>query len=102
MKRYRVPLLAVCLAASFTFGGDASRKARWGVLEAAGTRTVAAKPGEVASGVVVFEDQNELRLRVDPCRPSDVIVFYAPFVKVRLGPGGCGGQAFDRFQVEKQ
>jgi len=101
MERYRVWLLAGGLAASLAFASDPWPRARWGVLEAAG-RTVAAGPGQIASGAIVFENQNELRLQVDPCNGGDVIVFYAPFVKVRLGQGGCSGQVFDRFQVEKR
>jgi hypothetical protein len=102
MRTRGIARVSAGLALGLALAGGAPL-GRSAVVEAAGQRTIAARPGDVASGVVVLESPRELRLRVDPCRESDVVVFYAPFTKSRLGAGTCGnGQAFDRFQVEQR
>jgi len=102
MGRRGIVIAGAALAASLVLAGG-SPIGRSATVEAAGARAIAARRGDVASGVVVFESPSELRVRVDPCRDSDVVVFYAPFTKVRLGPGSCGyGPAFDRVQAEQR
>lgn len=67
------------------------------------SQTVVAKPGELASGVLTLESENEARLEVARCEGrSRIVVFYPPFTKTRIGELKCGGLAFDRYQLEKR
>lgn len=65
--------------------------------------TTEAQRGDIASGVVVMETPTELRLQTSPCTPGGhVVLFYAPYVKTKVGNIRCGSQVLDRIQVEKR
>jgi hypothetical protein len=62
-----------------------------------------AKRDDVASGVIVLETPTEIRVNITPCsNAGNVVVFYQPFNKVKLGTVTCGSRTLDRFQVEKR
>ena len=61
-----------------------------------------AKMGDIATGVIVSEDQRQLRLDASPCnRVEDkiIFVFQRPYKKVLLGTVVCTGHPYPRVQV---
>ena len=66
-------------------------------------RAVEAQKGDIANGIVGLEDQKQLRLNTDPCNAkSDVVIFYPPYTKTKVGPVKCGDAVLERYQVEKK
>lgn len=63
---------------------------------------IQARPRDVASGVIVLENERELRLKTDPCNDGDVVVFRSPFTKTPVARAECGGRVFERVQVEQR
>jgi hypothetical protein len=64
---------------------------------------IEAKPGDIASGVLIKDTAGELRLKTAPCdENSTVVVFYAEYRKEKIGQVTCGDQTLDRYQVEKK
>jgi len=61
-----------------------------------------AKAGDVATGVVILEDQRQLRLDATPCNKTEdktVILFRPPYRKVMLGKVNCPTKSYARVQV---
>jgi hypothetical protein len=61
-----------------------------------------AKAGDIATGVVIFEDQRQLRIDATPCgRTEDkiIILFRPPFKKIPLGTVNCPSKSYTRVQV---
>ena len=61
-----------------------------------------AQRGDIAAGVVILEDQRQLRLDATPCNPTEkktIIVFRAPYKKVTLGNVTCNNTAYVKVQV---
>lgn len=63
---------------------------------------IEARPGDVASGVIVLENERELRLKTDPCNDGEVVVFRSPFAKTPVARAECSGKVFERVQVQQQ
>jgi hypothetical protein len=66
-------------------------------------RVIEAGRDDIATGAVILDTGAELRLNTSPCGGNaNVIVFYAPYTKSRIGTLRCGSQVIDRYQVAKQ
>src|SRR5262245_61558755 len=65
-------------------------------------QVIQAKPGEIASGVVVYQSEVEIRVKTQPCEGRDIVSFRAPFRKTVIGSVVCGGQTLERVEVEKK
>jgi len=62
-----------------------------------------AKSGDAASGVVISENDTQLRLNVTPCaQTASVVVFQKPYSKSVHGTTTCGGVTKALAQVLKQ
>ena len=64
-----------------------------------------ARVGDVATGVVIYEDQDELRLDMRPCsREPDkqILLFRYPYKKTAAGSVECSSGTYDRVQVVQQ
>jgi hypothetical protein len=60
------------------------------------------QPGDFGSGVVISEDQRQLRLDATPCLGTinkTILVFRSPYKKVPLGKANCGSTVYDKVQV---
>jgi hypothetical protein len=61
-----------------------------------------AKPGDIATGVVIYDDDRSLRIDISPCSKSEdkiIIVFRRPYQKVALGNVSCKDKTYERVQV---
>jgi hypothetical protein len=61
-----------------------------------------AQTGDSAAGVVILEDQRQLRLDATPCNATQnkaIIVFRPPYKKVTLGKVTCNNTAYPSVQV---
>jgi hypothetical protein len=61
-----------------------------------------AKPSDIATGVIVLEDRQQLRLDASPCaRTQDkvIIVFRPPYTKVPVPKITCNGTPYARVEV---
>lgn len=61
-----------------------------------------AKRGDVASGRILREENDELDLDISPCKMDRVLRFRKPYKKSFIGRVTCGGTAYPRWQVEQQ
>jgi hypothetical protein len=67
------------------------------------SEVIEARPGDIASGVLIKDTVSEVRLKTSPCdENSTVVVFYAEYIKTKIGQVTCGAQTLDRYQVEKK
>jgi hypothetical protein len=80
----------------------------WASLAAsqlAAPRLQQAKAGDIATGVILLEDQRQLRLDAAPCaRTQDkvIVLFRSPYKKVPVPKVNCNGRLYTRFQVIQQ
>jgi hypothetical protein len=58
--------------------------------------------GDVASGRVIREENDELDLDTSPCDANRVVRFHKPYDKTVIRQAKCGEKAFDRTQVEQK
>jgi len=61
-----------------------------------------AKPGDIATGVVIYDNDQSLRIDISPCSKSEdktIIVFRRPYKKVPLGNVSCKDKTYERVQV---
>jgi hypothetical protein len=66
-------------------------------------RVLEAGRDDIATGAVILDTGAELRLNTSPCGGSgDIVVFYAPYTKSRVGALRCGSTVIERYQVAKQ
>jgi hypothetical protein len=61
-----------------------------------------AKRGDVASGRIIREENDELDLDTSPCDWNRVVRFHKPYDKTNIRQANCGDKAFDRTQVEQK
>ena len=61
-----------------------------------------ANRGDVASGRVIREENDELDLDASPCDANRVVRFHKPYDKTVVRQAKCGEKAFDRTQVEQK
>ena len=61
-----------------------------------------AKRGEVASGRILREENDELDLDTSPCDSNRVVRFHKPYDKTVIRQANCGDKAFERTQVEQK
>jgi hypothetical protein len=62
-----------------------------------------AAAGDAASGEVLSDDGNQLRLNVTPCQSSpSVVVFHKPYVTSAAGTTQCNGVTKNLVQVLQQ
>lgn len=60
------------------------------------------KPGDIATGVIVFEDRRQLRLDASPCSATEdkvIVVFRPPYKKVPIGRVPCKDKTYAKTQV---
>jgi len=61
-----------------------------------------AKVGDIATGVIISEDQRQLRLDASPCNRNQdkiILVVQRPYKKIPLGTVVCNGKRYPRVQV---
>ncbi len=71
-------------------------------FESRAQRVRDAHTGDIAAGVVILEDQRQLRLDATPCKSTadkTIIVFKPPYKKVPLGKVTCNDKIFVKVQV---
>lgn len=61
-----------------------------------------ANRGDVASGRVVREENDELDLDTSPCDANRMVRFHKPYDKTVIRQAKCGETTFDRTQVEQK
>lgn len=61
-----------------------------------------AKPGDVATGRIIREQNNELILDTSPCTGDRLILFRMPYRKILIRKDKCGDKSYDRTQVVQQ
>jgi hypothetical protein len=73
--------------------------------ELAAQRLQEAKAGDIATGVILLEDQRQLRLDASPCaRTQDkvIVLFRSPYKKVPMPNVNCNGRPYTQVQVIQQ
>jgi hypothetical protein len=92
------PLRCAAISLLVAFAGAATAQT--------GHRTVApsyATTGQAATGEIISEDGNQLRLNVTPCQADKtVVVFHKPYAKNSRGSTQCNGATKDLVQVLQQ
>jgi len=80
----------------------------WASLAAsalAAQRLQDAKAGDIATGVILLEDQRQLRLDASPCAGTQdkvIVLFRPPYRKVPMPNVNCNGRTYTRVQVIQQ
>lgn len=61
-----------------------------------------ANRGDVASGRIIREENDQLDLDTSPCKADRIVRFHKPYQKSVIRKATCGDQEYDRTQVEQE
>ncbi len=61
-----------------------------------------ANRGDVASGRIIREENDELDLDTSPCNGDRIVRFHKPYEKSVIRQAKCGDKPYDRTQVEQR